>query len=132
MKKAIGLFCAWVLATGLVGAAPAVKNAPPPITVPAGWQPKASGWSGLENALNTAQAAAVLGPTCGAPLIVNHSKDGRFETWNYDRGGDLLFVNGELTYWTVPEDQRAAVTAAEARTRLVDRGLKPVTTKRGA
>lgn len=117
--------------TAVLGiAAPApVEAAPEPVASlapkPPAWTPKAHGWAGLEESLTPAQTAAVLAPVCGSPLIVRRTKDGRFETWNYDHGGDLLFVNGALTYWTVPETERAAVAAVQSTSHLADGKTPP-------
>lgn len=108
-----------MMVPGLAAPAPA-DPAPAPSTKaerPA-WVPQAHGWAGLEESLTPAQVSAILAPLCGSPLIVRRTKDGRFETWNYDNGGDLLFVNGVLRYWTVPETERAAVAAVQSASHL--------------
>jgi hypothetical protein len=119
--------------TAVLGIAAPAPAAPAPSTLSAAtqapaWTPKVHGWAGLEEALTPAQTAAVLGPVCGSPLIVRRTKDGRFETWNYDHGGDLLFVNGALTYWTVPETERAAVAAVQSTSHLAAEKSAPAET----
>ncbi|ACB73437.1 hypothetical protein [Opitutus terrae] len=80
-----------VLAVGLVAA-----------TATCAAEPGAQGWSALARSISREQARAILGPLEGAPLIITHSRDGRFEVWNYDRGAYLLFVGGALDYWSTP------------------------------
>ena len=65
------------------------------------WTPAAFGWEGLRPDLTPSQAAMVLQPKIGAPLVVTKTKGGVFETWNYDRGGSLFFLRGRLQYWSV-------------------------------
>lgn len=70
--------------------------------------PKARSWERLEPAMTMAQAQAILEPVQGAPLIVTRSRDGRFEVWTYDRGGQLTFIRGTLQYWTVAQESAKA------------------------
>ena len=66
------------------------------------WKPEALGWAGLRLSLTTHQAAMVLEPVVGAPLIVTKARNGLFETWNFDHGACLCFVRDRLDYWSVP------------------------------
>lgn len=67
---------------------------------------KKIGWEGLTRSLTPTQAAATLEPKFGPPLMVTHSKDRRFETWNYDRGGYLLFIGGRLDSWSASRPEQ--------------------------
>jgi hypothetical protein len=66
------------------------------------WTPKVFGWEGLQTCLTTQQAAMILQPKLGPPLIVMKARRSLYETWTYDNGGSLLFVRGLLDSWTIP------------------------------
>jgi hypothetical protein len=135
MKPVATLLALLALAAMPAAAAPTPSRVVP---VPAAeqsapvWKPKAQGWAGLEAALTCEQALAVLKPKLGNPLIVNRIKGGRFEQWNYDNGGDLLFINGLLAYWTVPAADRDVLSPAEASRVADDKPAAPVPAEHGA
>lgn len=83
----------------------AAAGAAQPVSAPAGW-------TALERLITRDQARAILGPMIGAPLLVTHSRDRRFEVWTYDAGAYLLFVGGVLDYWSIP---RTPVSGAPPR-----------------
>lgn len=78
-------------------------------------EPRANGWAGLERRITRDQAYAILQATEGAPLIITHSRDRRFEVWNYDRGAYLLFIEGVLDYWIEPRDPGEATTDTSSK-----------------
>lgn len=75
--------------------------------------PVALGWDALRPNLTFRQAAVVLEPVAGPPLIATRSARGQYETWIYDDGGSLLFVQGHLNFWSVPRNVRHIVIAPE-------------------
>jgi len=139
MKPVFTLLALLALVAMPAAAAPATTSTPSPAApaptteraAPA-WKPKAQGWAGLEEALTCEQALAVLKPKLGNPLIVNRTKGGRFEQWNYDNGGDLLFINGLLAYWTVPAADRDVLSPAEASRVADDKSVSQPPARHGA
>ncbi len=55
----------------------------------------------------------------GAPLLRTRSRNGVFETWTYDFGGNVAFVGGCVSSWTPPRPARPrAAPAKQADVRL--------------
>lgn len=52
--------------------------------------------------LREGMAAGPVVEAVGQPLIRMRARQGLFETWSYDLGGEVRFVRGRVVSWQAP------------------------------